>query len=100
VSDTTVSSHKAAIKALISKYGLSILRLCGQGYDGASNMRGEFNDLKALILNYYVRCFAHKLQLTLVVVIKKPNKVGDVFNFISDIINVIRASCKRMEVIR
>jgi hypothetical protein len=92
VSNTTVSSHKAAIKALISKYRLSISRLFVQGYDGASNMQGEFNDLKALILNYYVRCFAHKLQLTLVVVIKKPNKVGDVFNFIFDIINVIGAS--------
>ena len=34
------------------------------------------------------------------VVTKKHNEVGDVFNFISSIINIIRASCKRMEVIR
>ncbi|KAJ6898026.1 zinc finger MYM-type protein 1-like [Populus alba x Populus x berolinensis] len=75
------------------------------GYDGASNMRGEFNGLKALILNsnpsaYYVHCFAHRLQLTLVAVTKKHNEVGDVFNFISSIINIVGASCKRMEVIR
>ncbi|XP_034917809.1 uncharacterized protein [Populus alba] len=105
VSDTTASSLKAAIEALFSKHGLSISRLRGQGYDGASNMRGEFNGLKALILNsnpsaYYVHCFAHRLQLTLVAVTKKHNEVGDVFNFISSIINIVGASCKRMEVVR
>ncbi|QHO38993.1 Zinc finger MYM-type protein [Arachis hypogaea] len=38
--------------------------LVGQGYDGASNMRGEWNGLQALFLKdspqaYYVHCFAH-----------------------------------------
>ncbi|KAJ6858045.1 SCAN domain-containing protein 3 [Populus alba x Populus x berolinensis] len=104
VRDTTASSLKAAIEALFSKHGLNISRLCGQGYDGANNIRGEFNGLKALILNsnpsaYYVHCFAHKLQSTLVAVTKKHNEVGDVFNFISSIINIVGASCKRMEVI-
>lgn len=32
----------------------------GQRYDGASNMRGEWNVLKALILR---NCLAHQLQL-------------------------------------
>eukprot|EP00258_Populus_trichocarpa_P045430 XP_024461449.1 zinc finger MYM-type protein 1 [Populus trichocarpa] len=105
VRDTTASSLKAAIEALFSEHGLSISKLRGQGYDGASNMRGEFNGLKSLILNsnpsaYYVHCFAHRLQLTLVAVTKKHNEVGDVFNFISSIINIVGASCKRMEVIR
>ncbi|XP_061943830.1 uncharacterized protein LOC133668101 [Populus nigra] len=102
VRDTTASSLKAAIEALFSKHGLSISRMHGQGYDGASNMRDEFNGLKALILNsnpsvYYVHCFAHRLQLTFVAVTKKHNEVGDVFNFISSIINIVGASCKRME---
>ena len=105
MSDTTANSLKATIEALFSKHGLSILRLHGQEYDGANNMRGEFNGLKALILNnnpsaYYVDCYAHRLQLTLVVVTKKHNEVGDVFNFISSIINIVGALCKRMEVIR
>ena len=61
--------------------------------------------MKTLILNnnpnaYYVHCFAHRLQLTLVAVTKKHNEVGDVFNFISSIINIVGASCKMMEVIR
>ena len=60
---------------------------------------------KALILNsnpsaYYVHCFAYRLQLTLVAVTKKHSEVGDVFNFISSIINIVGASCKGMEVIR
>ena len=65
VSNTTANSLKAAIETLFSKHGLSILRLRGQGYDRANNMRGEFNGFKELILNnnpnaYYVHCFAHR----------------------------------------
>jgi len=45
---------------------LSIKQVRGQGYDGASNMRGELNSLKSLIMReissaYYVHCFAHQL---------------------------------------
>ena len=64
VSDTTALSLKAAIEALFSKHNLSLSRIRGQGYDGASNMQGEFNGLKTLIMNmnasaYYVHCVAH-----------------------------------------
>ncbi|XP_042448856.1 uncharacterized protein LOC122033758 [Zingiber officinale] len=57
VSDTSSRSLKDAIDALFVKHGLSLYRLRGQGYDGASNMRGEFNGLKSLILqeNPYAR---------------------------------------------
>ncbi|PIA29080.1 hypothetical protein AQUCO_06300039v1 [Aquilegia coerulea] len=72
VRETTALSLKAALEELFSKHGLSIGRLRGQGYDGASNMRGQFGGLKTLIMNanesaYYVHCFAHQLQLALVV---------------------------------
>lgn len=50
VNDTTSLSLKVAIQSLFSKYGLSLSKLRGQDYDGASNMRGEFNGLKSLIL--------------------------------------------------
>ena len=42
----------------------------------------------------------HRLQLTFMVVTKKHNEIGDVINFISSIINIVGASCKRIEVIR
>ena len=81
ISDTTSLSLKLAMEGLFSKYGLSISSLRGQGYDGASNMRGEFNGLKALILKenpsaYYVHYFAHQLQLALVAVAKNHSRVA------------------------
>ncbi|XP_021733274.1 uncharacterized protein LOC110700082 [Chenopodium quinoa] len=77
----------------------------GQGYDGASNMKGEINGLKALIMNdtssaYYIHCFAHQLQLTLVAVAKKNDNCGWVFEITTNLLNVIGASCKRREMIR
>ncbi|XP_057775162.1 uncharacterized protein LOC130994150 [Salvia miltiorrhiza] len=73
VSDTIATSLEKGIGSLFSTYGLSISSLRGQGYDGASNMIGEFSGLKTLILikrnpnAYYVHYFAHQLQLTIVV---------------------------------
>ena len=49
VSDTKALTLKKAIEAMLTKHGLSISRVRGQGYDGASNMKGEINGLKTLI---------------------------------------------------
>jgi Domain of unknown function (DUF4371) len=38
VSDITASSLKITLEALFARHDLSISRLRGQGYDGASNM--------------------------------------------------------------
>lgn len=50
VNETIAVSLKAVIEALLSNHVLSVWRLHGQSYDGASNMQGEFNCLKALII--------------------------------------------------
>lgn len=50
VPNTDVLSLKLALESLFAKYGLSLSRLRRQGYDGASNMQGEFNGFKSLIL--------------------------------------------------
>ncbi|XP_015971844.1 uncharacterized protein LOC107495247 [Arachis duranensis] len=76
VSNTNALSLKLALESLLETYNLSLSRVRGQGYDGASNMQGEFNGLKILILKensyaFYVHCFAHQLQLALVTVAKK-----------------------------
>lgn len=70
VSDTSAISLKKTIDKLLSDFKLSVTTIRGQGYDGASNMRGEFNGLKSLVLKdnplaFYVHCFAHRLQLTI-----------------------------------
>ncbi|XP_052197277.1 uncharacterized protein LOC127804454 [Diospyros lotus] len=75
VKDTNALTLKKEICVVLRQYNLLITNLQGQGYDGASNMRGEWNGLQALFLRecpsaYYVHCFAHRLQLALVVVAK------------------------------
>ncbi|KAL9667281.1 hypothetical protein QQ045_001632 [Rhodiola kirilowii] len=105
VKDTSSMSLKSAIDSLFSEYGLSLKSVRGQGYDGASNMKGEFNGLRSLISQenssaYYVHCFAHQLQLVIVAVSKKHFEVGDFFEKLSLLLNVVGASCKRRDMIR
>ncbi|KAL7600743.1 hypothetical protein Lser_V15G23751 [Lactuca serriola] len=95
--------HVKDTSSLTLKNAINEIR--GQGYDGASNMRGEFNGLKALILQendttFYVHCFAHQLQLVVVAVAKKDDGVSDFFEQISLVVNVVCASCKRKDLLR
>jgi hypothetical protein len=76
VEDTTSLTLKKTIQSLIIKYQLPLSKVRGKGYDGASNMKGHANGLKKLIMKespsaYYVHCFAHQRQLTLVAVAKE-----------------------------
>ncbi|XP_042472575.1 zinc finger MYM-type protein 1-like [Zingiber officinale] len=105
VSDTSSHSLKMAIDVLFVQHGLSLSRLRGQGYDGASNMRGEFNGLKSLILQenpfaIYVHCFSHQLQLVLVAVAHDNFTVSEFFGYITMIVNISGASCKRRDQLR
>ncbi|XP_070667884.1 uncharacterized protein [Malus domestica] len=105
VTDTTSSSLKDAIDTLFSRYSLSISKLRGQGYDGASNMRGELNGLKTKILReqpcaYYVHCFAHQLQLALVAVAKNNIDIASFFATANNVVNHVGASCKRRDSLR
>ncbi|XP_077237106.1 uncharacterized protein LOC143878748 [Tasmannia lanceolata] len=105
VPNTTATSLKEEIEALLAKHKLSISRLRGQGYDRASNMQGEFNGLKALILKeneyaYYVHCFAHQLQLALVGVAKKNMNISDLFFLVINVVNVVGGSCKRHDILQ
>ncbi|XP_020420297.1 zinc finger MYM-type protein 1-like [Prunus persica] len=100
VTDTTSSSLKDAIDIFFSSNGLSFSKLRGQGYDGASNMRGELNGLKTKILReqpcaYYVHCFAHQLQLALVAVAKNNIDIASFFTTTNSVVNHVGASCKR-----
>ena len=91
--------------SFLQKYGLSISKLQGQGYDGASNMRGEINGLKALILDEnpsarYVHLFAHQLQLVVVKVSQSNRQVMDIFEYMCLVTNVVGSSCKRIDEFR
>lgn len=50
VKDTTSLTLKNEILCSLSYHKLSVQDIRGQGYDGASNMRGEWNGLQALLL--------------------------------------------------
>ncbi|XP_050217484.1 uncharacterized protein LOC126668322 [Mercurialis annua] len=102
VSYTSAASLKDAIGSMLSEHKLSLSRIQGQGYDGASNMRGEFNGLKSLIMRetgsaYYVHCFSHQLQLALIFVAKNHFTINDIFDLIARLLNVVGASCKRRD---
>ncbi|XP_048531214.1 zinc finger MYM-type protein 1-like isoform X2 [Triticum urartu] len=67
ITDCTSAGIKEALVDVLDYHGLQISRLRGQSYDGASNMRGEFNGLQKLVRDeapyaFYVHCFAHQLQ--------------------------------------
>ncbi|KAK8450407.1 hypothetical protein SEVIR_6G022432v4 [Setaria viridis] len=53
VSNTTSTSLKEALDTMLRRYGLSISKIRGQGYDGASNMRGQFHGLQRLVTFLY-----------------------------------------------
>jgi hypothetical protein len=105
VSDTTSLSLKKAIEALLKQHHLAITQIRGQGYDGASNMRGEIKGLKTLIMKespsaYYVHCFAHQLQLVLVAVAKGNNDCVWFFNQVSLLLGIVGVSFKRHDMLR
>ncbi|XP_073304597.1 uncharacterized protein [Primulina huaijiensis] len=90
---------------VVDIHNLSMSKLRGQGFDGASNMQGKFNGLKALILKenlcaFYIHCFAHQLQLALIAVAKKNLPISNFFRVVGDVVNVVGASCKRSDLIR
>jgi hypothetical protein len=99
VDDTCSLSLKEAIEALLVSHGLTMAQIRGQGYDGASNMKGEIKGLKALIMQespsvYYIHCFAHQPQLVLIAVAKGNTDCVAFFDQISLLLNIVGVSCK------
>ncbi|XP_051144112.1 uncharacterized protein LOC127260421 [Andrographis paniculata] len=95
-----------AIESLLMEHSLSLSSVRGQGYDGASNMRGSINGLQTLILKesssvYYVYCFAHQLQFTLAAVAQKNRDLSWLFNdVLVPLLNFVGGSPKRKEILR
>ncbi|XP_073119737.1 uncharacterized protein [Henckelia pumila] len=100
VDDTNSITLKTQICNILSHHKLLVENMRGQGYDGASNMRGEWNGLQALFLRdcpyaYYVYCFAHRLQLALVAAAKEVSDVWLFFSKLTSIVNFVTISSKR-----
>ena len=100
VTDTTALTLKKEISDVLDRNNLQISNMRGQGYDGASNMSGAWNGLQALFLRdcpyaYYVHCFAHRLQLALVVAAERETSIWLFFSKLTSIVNLVSASPKR-----
>ncbi|KAG6682118.1 hypothetical protein I3842_13G122100 [Carya illinoinensis] len=100
VKDTSTLILNNEIFVVLSRHCLDIPNIRRQGYDGTSNMHGEWNGLQALFLKdysyaYYVHCFAHRLQLALVAAFREVVFVYEFFSNLNFIINVVGASYKR-----
>ena len=68
-------------------------------------MQGDINGLKTLILKenksaFYVHCFAHQLQLTLVAIAKNYINIAEFFYVVSNLVNVVGGSYKRRDTLR
>jgi hypothetical protein len=100
VHDTLSSTLHKELRSVLSYHNLDVQNIRGQGYDGASNMRGEWNGLQAKFREdfpyaYYVHCFAHQLQLALVAASKEVYEVENFFDHLSFIVNTVVSSSKR-----
>ncbi|XP_017250865.2 uncharacterized protein LOC108221502 [Daucus carota subsp. sativus] len=105
VKDTTSITLKEHICSVLSTNKLQVQNIRGQGYDGASNMRGQFHGLKTLFLQdnpyaYYVHCFAHRLQLALKACARDVPDMHIFFQMLSSIVNFVGSSSKRTNLLK
>ena len=100
VTNTKAATLKENLCSMLSNHSFDIQNLRGQGYDGASNMKGELNGLQALFMRecpyaYYVHCYAHRLQLALVDAAKDVVPVTQFFQKLNFIVTTVDSSSKR-----
>ncbi|XP_078442358.1 uncharacterized protein LOC144712055 [Wolffia australiana] len=105
VEDTRSETLFQHLLGFVHCFGLDIKRLRGQAYDGASNMRGEFNGLQALVRShvpfaFYVHCFTHRLNLVIVAVATEVHSIAQLLCWVQQIFNICGASCKRNDALR
>ncbi|GAA0156883.1 hypothetical protein LIER_14268 [Lithospermum erythrorhizon] len=104
VPNISATGLKKALETLLSGLGLCISKIRGQGYDGASNMRGHLGCLKTLIKKrepqaYYVHCFAHQPLLALVSIARNHEDVDWFFCEINRLVTFIRSFNKRQDLL-
>ncbi|KAL6654915.1 hypothetical protein ACP70R_008380 [Stipagrostis hirtigluma subsp. patula] len=105
IENMTASALKTAIESLLVDHSLSLCRVRGQGYDGASNLKDYINGLKKLVMDespsaYYVHCFPHHLHLSLAAVAKENDACIDFFEQLSFLLSIFGISCKRPPVLQ
>jgi len=100
VNNTSSLTLKEVVCGILSRHNLDVSNIRGQGYDGARNMRGEWNGLQAIFMKdcpyaYYVHCFAHRLQLALVTASREVTSIHQYFEKLAFVLNIVGSSTKR-----
>ena len=98
--DSTSETLFMVVKDVFIRLGISMDRLRGYCFDGASNMSGRISGLQKRLGDVcegalYVHCSNHSLDLTLQEVSKEVRLVADTLNFVKGVANVVRESSKR-----
>ncbi|XP_063219757.1 52 kDa repressor of the inhibitor of the protein kinase-like isoform X1 [Bacillus rossius redtenbacheri] len=104
VYDVSGAGLANTIKKNLVSLGLDMNRLRGQGYDGASAMKGEFRGVQAIIAEeypkaLYTHCASHCLNLCLNDSSKIPC-IRNSFGIMSEVCNFFRASPHRIHVLK
>ncbi|KAG5587114.1 hypothetical protein H5410_047548 [Solanum commersonii] len=99
---TSALSLKKVVVDVLAHHSLTLSNARGQCYNGTSNMQDELSGLKTLIRQesrsaHFIHYFAHQLQLILVAISKKCVQVEKLVLVISNILNMLRDSFKRVD---
>ncbi|KAL1776589.1 zinc finger protein MYM-type protein 1 [Sigmodon hispidus] len=96
---TAVHVHRH-IKAYLKQIGVDFNKICGQAYDGATNLRLKFNEVVAEFKKeepraLYVHCYAHFFELAIISFCKEVKELRSTLNTLNSLFNTIRTSGER-----
>ncbi|XP_050063021.1 52 kDa repressor of the inhibitor of the protein kinase-like [Aphis gossypii] len=104
VHEVTGSALAKTVLETLSSLGLDLNKLRGEGYDGASAMRGQFRGVQACIkqklpLAVYTHCSSHNLNLCLSEASKVPS-IRNCMGIISEVCAFFHMSAQRTELLK
>ncbi|GBM46638.1 Zinc finger MYM-type protein 1 [Araneus ventricosus] len=102
VNDVTGAGLANTVLETLSILGLDLKKMRGQGYDGASTMRGRFRGVQASIkeklpLALYTHCSSHSLNLCLSDASNIPS-IRNCMGVIKEVCRFFHTSAKRTEI--
>lgn len=96
--------YEDLIISILKELNINISKCRGQGYDGASVMRGLYSGVQKRIkdqvpLAQYVHCCAHNLNLVISDAAKSSKKVESFFETVQSIFNFFSSSAPRWSIL-
>ena len=103
ISRADAHSLSALIQDALLRLSLDITDCRAQCYDGASVMSGHISGVSQRLMSIesriiYIHCFAHSLNLAVQSTARNIPLFRNMFDYLKDIINIIRASPKRTKI--